>query len=451
MQDAPVVNVREELAGAPVTRTHVVVAGLIALVLFFDGYDVFNPSYVIHYVMKPWHLAPGSAGFLVSAGLIGFTIGAIAQGPIADRYGRRRTLIGGLWVASVFSLATAFFGNGFWPFCLLRFFTGLGLGVLMPLGVTFVNEIAPRRIANTFSTLGWLLGWAAGGTVASIVGVFLTPSFGWPVLYLVGSLSFVLAIALAFLLPESPQSMVVRGDVAGIAALLARLNPPRAEHYRDARFTIDEDRSRKGSIALLFAPRYRRNTIVIWISAFLLLFALFGLTGWVPTVMMQRGEGFVASFAFGALLQVMSLLGQLAGGAIADRTGDRRSVIMTWWTLGALSVVVLALFGGHAVDLVCTAAAGFFVIGGQGLLSNFTAHVYETEVRATGVGMELGVGRLGGILGPYVVGLLQEFVPGSAGMFGAIALATFASVIVLAFAREPRALAGPMRVAGAQA
>jgi AAHS family 4-hydroxybenzoate transporter-like MFS transporter len=150
--------------------------------------------------------------------------------------------------------------------------------------------------------------------------------------------------------------------------------------------------------------------------------------------MMQRGESFAASFGFGALLQIMSFVGQLGGGAIADHRGDRRGVIMVWWTLGAIAVLVLAFFNGPIVNLLCTAAAGLFIIGAQGLLSNFTASVYETEIRSTGVGMELGVGRIGGILGPYVAGLLQQRFGGTNAMFVAIALATLVSAVVLTFA-----------------
>jgi len=69
------IDVREEIANAPIGRYHRFLALLIGMVVFFDGYDTFNPAYVIHYVAKPWHLAPGQAGLLVSSGLIGFMIG----------------------------------------------------------------------------------------------------------------------------------------------------------------------------------------------------------------------------------------------------------------------------------------------------------------------------------------------------------------------------------------
>src|SRR5207302_9901115 len=103
----PAIDVREEIARAPLGRYHLLIALLVGLVVFFDGYDTFNAAYVIHYVMQPWHLLPGQAGFLVSSGLIGFMIGSLAQGKFSDRYGRRTTLLAALWIATLFSFATA--------------------------------------------------------------------------------------------------------------------------------------------------------------------------------------------------------------------------------------------------------------------------------------------------------------------------------------------------------
>jgi len=124
--------------------------------------------------------------------------------------------------------------------------------------------------------------------------------------------------------------------------------------------------------------------------------------------MQARGESFASSFAFGSLMQVMSFVGAMVCGHLVDRSGHARAWLCTWSVGGALSVLSLVLMQDHWVNLLCSAAAGFFIIGGQFVLNNFTAASYETHMRATAVGMELAVGRLGAILGPFIGGTLQQ-------------------------------------------
>jgi len=432
MSTAPTIDVNRELAEARVGRVHYWLGAMMALLTFFDGYDTFNPAYVIHFVMGPWGLAPSQAGLLISSGLVGFLIGAALHGLVADRYGRRVTLLGGLWITSAFTLATPLLGTSFVTFCLLRVLTGMGLGVLLPLATTYINELAPRRVANTFALWGVAFGWAAGGTFAGIVGVSLTPVFGWPVLYWIGSLSLPITIVLHFVLPESVRFLAAQGRTEEIRVLLARLRPERASLYEGAQLQLPAAQAHENQIAALLAPRYRRTTVTIWSAAFLSLFCIFGLTGWIPTVMMQRGETFAASFGFGALMQVMSFVGSLACGYLADRRGVSRGVLATWWAVGGLAVLALILFNAHALNIVSVAAAGFFIIGAQFVLNNFAAHSYETNVRATGVGIMLSVGRVGAILGPFVAGELQQFFGGSTAMFLAIGAAAIVAAGAIA-------------------
>ena len=423
MSSSTIIDVNKELAEARLSPLHIQLGAVMALLTFFDGYDTFNPAYVIHFVMGPWGLAPTQAGLLVSSGLVGFLIGAAVHGLVADRYGRRLTLLGGLWITSAFTFATPIFGNSFVSFVLIRMLTGIGLGVLLPLATTYINELAPRRLANTFSLWGVALGWAAGGTFAGIVGVFFTPTFGWQVLYWIGSLSIPITILLHFILPESVKFLAARGRVDEIKALLSRFRPERAAGYIDAKLEVHPVSTREVSIAALLAPAYRRKTLTIWTAAFLSLFCIFGLTGWIPTVMMQRGETFTASFGFGALMQVMSFVGGLTCGHLADRRGASRGVLSAWWAIGGLAVLALIPFNVQIINIVSVAAAGFFIIGAQFVLNNFTAGSYETSVRATAVGMMLSVGRLGAILGPFVAGELQQIFHGPTAMFLAIGVA----------------------------
>jgi MFS family permease len=389
-------------------------------------------------VSGPWQLQPGQAGLLVSSGLVGFLFGALLHGVVADRLGRRATLLGGLWIASAFTLLTALLAKSFILFCTLRVLKGLGLGVLLPLGTTYINELAPRHVANTFAIWGVAFGWALGGTVAGIVGIFLTPYLGWQSLYWIGALSFLLLPALHRHLPESPKFLILRGDIKPLKALLSRLRPERATVYEKADIKGDIDAPIGNSISKLLQRPHRRTTIAIWSAAFLSLFCVFGLSGWIPTVMMQRGETFAASFGFGALMQIMSFIGGLVCGYLVDRYGKARRLLALWWTSGGVAVLSIAFFNNHFINVGATAAAGFFIIGAQFVLNNFTAASYETGVRATAVGTELGVGRIGAILGPFVAGLLQQTYQGPTAMFLTIGLcALFAGVAVLCARRVP--------------
>ena len=433
------IDVHEELAEAALGGFHLRLGLIMGLLTLFDGYDTFNPAYVIHYVAGPWGLKGGQAGLLISSGLIGFLIGSAVHGVIADRLGRRGTLLGGLWITSIFTVLTALFANSFFSFCALRLLTGLGLGVLLPLATTYINELAPRRVANTFALWGVALGWALGGTIAGLVGVFATPVLGWKALYWVGSASFLLLPFLHAQLPESPKFLVLRNRVAEIRALLGRLRPERATLYASSTISVARAQQVANPVAVLVSRRYRRTTLAIWLSAFLSLFCIFGLTGWIPTVMMQRGESFSASFGFGAVMQIMSFLGGLVLGHLIDKAGRSRGLLGLWWAVGGLAVLALVAFNTHAVNVTAVALAGFCIIGAQFVLNNFTATSYETGVRATAVGMELAIARVGAILGPLVAGTLQQIYQSPTPMFVSIGVSAIAAGAIIFFAQRPAA------------
>jgi len=432
MSSGAEVDIHQELAGAVVTPLHMTLGVLVTLITLFDGYDTFNPSYVIHYVMQPWGLAPSQAGLLVSSGLIGFLFGAMGHGIIADRFGRRGTLLAGLWIVNVLTLLTAIFATDFWSFCTLRLVTGLGLGVLLPLGTTFINELAPQRLSNRFSLWGVTLGWSLGGVLAGLVGVYLTPSYGWQVLYYVGALSIPLTLVVHAVLPESPKFLAARGRIEELRALMARLRPERSGIYANATFRSADKTAARNTIAALLTPRYRRVSLTIWVTAFLTLFAIFGLVSWIPTVMIKRGESFASGFGYGALMQATSFVGGLTLATLADRgLASTPRLLGAWWIIGGLAVGALVFVNGHAFNFSMVAIAGFCVIGAQHVLNNFTANSYETNFRASAVGMELGVGRIGGILGPYVIGLLQQATGGPDAVFWAISGAAIVAALVI--------------------
>jgi AAHS family 4-hydroxybenzoate transporter-like MFS transporter len=428
-------DIRGELEKASLGLRHWIVVAVLGLVTLFDGYDTFAPSYVIPYAIKEWRLPPSQAGLLVSSGLVGFMIGSLAVGLIADRIGRKPTLLGGLLIASLIDLITASQARSFMPFVSLRLLTGLGLGMLLPLSVTFINEFAPRRFTNMLVGCV-MIGWSGGGILAALMGLWLAPAYGWPALFWVDGAAIPLVLVCTFVLRESPRFLALKGDQPALRKVMAWLIPERAAQYADATFTTPEDVRHRASVSRLLQPQVRVSTLTVWFCAACSLFTIFGLSSWLPQTMIQRGEGLGSSFAFGALLQFMAVLGGVGCGWAADRI-DRRIVLAVSWILATVAIAGLAVVNSHATNVLFISVAGFFVMGAQPVLNNFTASLYETEVKSTGVGVELGVGRLGGILGPYIVGWLKQLFPGSMAMFSAMALTVALCALAVALLRRP--------------
>lgn len=429
-------NVRTEVYSTSMNSYHIRVIALVAAITIFDGYDNFIPSYVIHFTQKAWNLSLGQSGFLVSSGLIGFMIGALFNGSIADRFGRRSTLIAALIIAGLFSTATGLWAHSFETFVTLRILTGVGLGVLLPLSTAYMNEMMPERVSNV-TVIVATGGYTIGGALAGVAGVFLTQSYGWETLFLIGILALPIALLCFFALPETPFYLVGAGRHTEAARVMERLAPD--EQWQGIRLVLEEETSRKGSVRVLLNSTNRTNTLLFWAVEILILFDAYGLIGWIPTVMITRGETFASGFGFGALLQIMSLFGALSCGFVADRSGSRKLALALWWSVGVGSLIGLALTNTHALNATFVALCGFSILGPLLVLNNLIAQSVDTEVRSTAVGMALGVGRIGGIIGPVIAGWIQQAAGNTEVMFLVMAFTCFLSIGAVLLIRQDRA------------
>jgi len=428
-----ITDVRRQVGAAAVNAHHLRIITIVACATIFDGYDNFIPSYIIHFTRDEWHLSRSQAGFLVSSGLIGFMIGALGHGPIADRFGRKPTLVAALFVAGAFSTFTGLWAHSFPAFVILRILTGVGLGVILPLSTAYMNELMPTRVSNVTTVLA-TGGYTIGGTLAGLAGFTLVSGFGWPILFLLGGSAILLAFLCIAWLPESPLYLVGAGrnlEAAEVMQILA----PGSFDPRGA-LVLNEETKRKGSVALLLNAANRRITILIWTVESLVLFNAYALIGWIPTIMIQRGEAVASGFLFGALLQIASLLGGLTCSLFADLSGSRRAALAAWWALGTLSVIGLALINTHLTNILFVGISGMCVLGPLLVLNNLVAQSFETEVRSTAVGWALGIGRIGGIIGPVVAGWALQRSENTSLMFTVVACSGFMSIgAVLAIPR----------------
>jgi AAHS family benzoate transporter-like MFS transporter/AAHS family 4-hydroxybenzoate transporter-like MFS transporter len=400
------IDVEKEMSEAPLSGAHIRFAALIGTVLFIDGYDLFNAAYVAPYVKAQWSLTSQQIGLMLSLGIAGLAVGALLQGPLADRFGRRRVMLAGIWLLGLASLSLALFANSFVVFCALRAGLGVALGMLSPIAFVYINEWAPARYATRFATISFVRPFSLGGIFAGIAGLTLAPDFGWHALYFVGASALLIALLCHAVLPESVRYLAARGDWTRVASVLSKARPDRAALYRDASGFETGVVEHAGGIATLFDRDHRATTIAIWVASALSLFCLHGLTAWLPSILLHEGAAVQTAFGYGTLLMTMQILGGAVAGWSADRVD--RVAVMAIGFLGAAGSLILLAFTIHgAFAFVAVAGAGFFVFGTQAVMNNFTAASYETRLRGTGVGTAVAFSRVGGVAGPILIGWMQ--------------------------------------------
>lgn len=224
--------------------------------------------------------------------------------------------------------------------------------------------------------------------------------------------------------------------------LLAKLRPEREAVYRTATFAPMHKPETIGSIAALLSPMYRRNTIVHWIVGFLSLFCIHGLTGWLPTLVVASGGGVSSAFAYGTLVMLASVFGGIGMGWLADKLRSRIKAMIIGYTLASISMISVGIALGNLWAPPFVAALGFFIFGAQAVLNNYQVMCYRTEVRGTGMGVAVGLNRVGGIMGPMIIGIVATFNPSPSYTFGIFAVALALAAAIISLGRQEIASVG---------
>ena len=385
-------------------RFHIGLLALCAGVLVLDGFDTQAIGYVAPAIIRDWGVDRTLLTPVFRDGLLGGVVGAVLFGMLADRLGRKPILVACALCFGVFSLASAW-ATSLDALRLLRFLTGLGLGGGLPNAVALVSEYAPRRLRATMVTVT-VCGFAVGGATAGLLAAWLLPRWGWSAVFLTGG-----ALPLLFLplmiarLPDSLRRVLANRRPGEIERLVARLDPS-ARVAPGASFVLAEEGTARLPLARLFGDGRALATAMIWLAYFGNLVCLYFLANWLPTVISGTGISIEQAAIATAMLQVGGIVGAIVLGRLIDRLGHY-AVLTSTFLLAAIAIALLGMTG--PVFLVVAAvvfAIGFCIIGGQIGLNALAAATYPSDIRSTGIGAALGVGRLGSVVGPVIGGLL---------------------------------------------
>jgi MFS transporter, AAHS family, benzoate transport protein len=386
-------------------------AGLLILgllTLIFDGYDTQILSYAMPHIIKEWHLTPIQAGSTVSYGLVGLMIGSTALGMLADRIGRKVPLIIGLFIFSFFS-GGLYWAPDYRAFCILRFLAGLGIGGALTLTITLTSEFAPAKVrARMVATM--FTGFMIGPALAGLISIIFIPAYGWRIVLFFALIPLLFIPVLYLFMPESIRFLAEKGrydkaiEVVRRMERAAKITP---REWTKESFSLPVVHT-GGGVKQLFTTKLAVMTILIWFVYFFNLLCIYGLTSWLPTLLVKSGISMVKSYGYTLLNHLGGAIGAIVIGAVMDRLGRKSALGFSYifagiivWTFGLLTGSPTALY-------IVGALTGFFVIGSQGAQHAVTGEIYPTYIRSTGVGWALTMGRFGAVCGPLVGGALQS-------------------------------------------
>jgi AAHS family 4-hydroxybenzoate transporter-like MFS transporter len=403
------INVSRLVDTARLRPFHVWLTIWCLLAMMADGFDLLNASIAGPALIKEWGIDRAALGPVFSASLVGFLVGAPFFGYVGDRFGRRIAIISSLILVGVTTLTCAWAAD-LQQLLWLRFISGLGLGGVLPNVIALNAEFTPKRLRATVMVV-MLTGIPLGGAVPGLVGATLMPTYGWPVIFIIGGIiPLVVGLCLMFVVPDSIKFMVLRGGRDAAVTRLAHKLDPALTIAPGTRFYLDpEEGSAKtrGSPTALFRFGWAPVTILVWLIFVLNLTANNLMNAWLPMIVQSSGRGAAQGAYAGSLYQLGGSIGGLCIGVLIDRFGLKVLVAMF-----ALAVPVVAFTGTPGLSDSLLLAMAFFsgcvITGMQSALNASAGLIYPTALRANGVGYALGVGRVGSVAGPLIGSLLTR-------------------------------------------
>lgn len=384
------------------------IIALCGLIMFLDGFDTQAISYMAPFIGKEWGLSRDLLGPIFSSALTGLMVGYLIVSPLSDRFGHRKLVIISTFTFALLTFVTILATN-VTELIVLRFVTGIALGSVIPSAIALTTEFSPARLRATF-VLAIYCGFSLGFVAAGAVAAWAIPEYGWRSMLWIGSVApLIIAVLVVIYLPESMDFLIrTKARPESIWRVVRRVDGALPEQGPMHFVTNAEElRSAVGS---LFSPERGAGTIIIWLVFMLNLAEFYALQSWLPSILANTGYSLNTVALATTLTTVGGIVAAFAIGPAMDRIGPYRSLA----TVYLAGVVFVALFGfsiGGPTWLLLTAAfcAGFCVSGGQKSVIALAAIYYPTPIRSTGVGWALGIGRLGGIGGPLLIGVLLAY------------------------------------------
>ncbi len=395
----------------PMSRVQMVAVACAVLLNALDGFDVLAITFALPGIARAWNVGPAELGVALSSGLVGMAMGSLLLAPLGDKFGRRPLILGCLVVMTA-GMGLTVTATGVPALCLWRFVTGMGIGGMLAAINAVAAEFSNARRRDL--SIGLMtIGYPAGGLIGGLAVADLVGPYGWQFVFYLGTALTAAFIPLVLIgLPESP-------------AYRTPVDAPR----------VEKAPVRNPALTLL-SGRYRRATLVLVAAYFLHMMTFYFFSGWLPKLMSDMGYATADAIRTSALMSSGGVIGGLAFGWLAPRLGLVRLLIAAMLLTAAGFPVFGAVTGLAAMQAVAF-LTGVVLFGGIVGLYALIARSFPAELRVTGSGLAIGVGRGGAILGPLVGGVMiaQGISAASAVMIIGASAVLAAAVLAIGYRR----------------
>jgi len=395
------------------TRPALGIVALCIAINMVDGVNIIVMSFLQSAIANDWQIKPEQMGFVFSIGLLGMAVGGIVIAPLADRYGRRPLILAALLLMTLGMFASSF-APDFTFLLTARLVVGMGIGTALATMAALTAEVAPERYRSVAVAIvqgGYPLAAAFTGLIVAQT----LPAIGWHNVLLGAAIMTMLVLPVAYVvLPRSGAALVV-GD------------------------------EQKPSPLAILHPTYRARTLFLWMATATGFMVLYFITSWIPKLAVRAGLSEANGIYAGSLYNLGAFIGTTAMSFLLLRVRLTR-LLPLFMSLTAISLLV---FGGITMPLGLTMAIAFLIgvvlQGGTNGNYPLAASIYPPEIRATGIGWAIGVGRIGAVIGPWLGGVLLSAKWPLLGIFTVYAGAALFSAASIALVGKSIGRAGDAR------
>ncbi|NMM88369.1 hypothetical protein B2J88_29140 [Rhodococcus sp. SRB_17] len=422
---------RELIDSSSISKLQIRVILLCGLAAMAEGYDIISISLAVLPITDDWGITGTESGLLFSAGLVGMAVGSIALGPVGDRYGRRPLLVASLLIITLGMALSAVAGD-VTQLALLRLLTGLGMGGIIPSLPVIVGEYAPARKRPTLIAL-FAIGIPLGGLLGGAVAAVLMNHFSWRSAFWLGAvMTGVIALVAYLAIPESPDYLESRGTAAARKKLdeLVRKMNLKPSTVVEAAGVVPKVAAGSGNAAL------KSWALVITCVVFFLVNSVyfFG-NSWTPKLLTLAGMSQNEGISGGLLFSLGGVIGTLIFAALAIR-------FSAMWVTCGFALGGAVLFGFMSIIstqlnpvLVSTALLGVCLMATFTGLYVMVPILFRPEARVSAMGIAAGLGRVGSIATPMIVGAMVDLGWPTSSIFLTFVLPALLAALGIAYAQ----------------